>query len=119
MGVQVAEFGTALRFSLRERRLQSAQLGIPIQHILERGTRIGGRFLRHVCQHQVSGQTNSASLHSKLAENQAEQARLARAIGAGQAQLLSRVNGKGNGGEQDISAAKQTDVVEGQHGRAV
>ena len=85
---------------LLELCLQRAQPGVAIDDEFDRGTLERGRFLRDVGDAPVLRQLDVALVGMQLVAQQREQARLARAVGPDQADVLARVEREVGGLEQ-------------------
>ena len=78
------------------------QLCIAIQHVLDGGTRISRRFLFDARNHPVARPPEITAVGVQLVQDKREQAGFSRTVGAGDADLLSRVNLQGGLLEQQL-----------------
>ena len=100
-----------------QRRLDLAQLDVAVEHEIERGPRDGGRLLRDVRDRPARRQVDVAGLLVELAAQQREQARLAAAVRADEADAVARVHGQRGAIEQAQRAAGERQVGESDHGK--
>ena len=99
--------------------LDRAQLGVAVEHVLDRRLIHGRRLLRHVAEDPFRRHVDIAGVRVQLAAQQREQARLTGAVCAGDADLLARKDGEIRGSEQDPPTAAQCDVAKLQHALSV
>ena len=106
--VQVAELHAVIGlFGPCQCGFDRAQLRIPIQHELDRLALAGIQLLRHIGDRQLRGHVETAALGRELATHQFQQARLAAAVLAGDADLLAAKQAEGGALEQHAFAAAQ------------
>jgi hypothetical protein len=85
--------------------LHLTQLGIAVEHILERGLRDTGRLLQNTRYMNVRGQLQIAGLGLHFAGKQVEQGRLAATVRTDDPDTLPGVKGEIDAGGKDAGAA--------------
>ncbi len=95
---------------------ERAEFGVAIEHMVEGGAL--GRFglLAHVSDDPVARTVELAAIGAKFAADQREQAALAAAIAARQADTPARMNEKIRSVQQKSGTTTQVQVVKAQHG---
>ena len=73
---------------------EPAQFGVAVEHVIERGAFDGVVLLAHVGQHPVARTAEIAAVEAEFTADQREQAALAAAVAAGQADTPARMNEK-------------------------
>ena len=115
-GVQLADqISIASLFSEKESVFEAAENVIAVDRVLERRPPERGRLLRHMRDAPVRGELDIALVRVQLAAQQREQARLARAVGADQADALARVEGGVGVFQQQLRAPEERDPGEADH----
>ena len=76
-------------FGVFDRKLHAAQLGIAVQHEVDRGPRTRGDFLFDVRDLDCRRQIDVAAIGCELAANRGKQAGFSGAVGAGYADLVA------------------------------
>ncbi len=94
----------------RARASTSRELAIAVQHELDRRRAARRRLLRDVRDRPCRRQRNVAGIRVELAPQQREQARLAAAVGADQADLVPGVHREIRAFEQALRAAREREV---------
>jgi hypothetical protein len=102
-------------FGLCNLLLDLPQLGIAIQHEVERRLAAAGAVLCHIRNGTVDRQADAAFVGFEATQHQFKQRRLAAAIGTGQAHFLAGVQLETGSFKQDAAAAHQSDIIELQH----
>ncbi len=110
-------FGVAVGGALhrREIALDRAQLAVAVEHELDRGRRRRRGFLRDVGDRPRGRQLDVPGILVQFAEDQREQARLAAAVRADQADPVSGVDRQARAVEQALGAACQNEVADADH----
>ncbi len=88
-----------------------AQLGVAVEHEVERGIGQRRRVLGDVGQHPVGRPLQVAAVGMQFAAQEAEKGRLAAAVGAGQADLPARMQLQGGAGDQCVAVAGKTEIT--------
>jgi len=96
--------------------LDRTQLGVAVQHEIQRRLVGGFEFLRHMRDREVAGHLEMSGVGRELAAHQRHQAGLAAAVLAGDADLFAAKQAERRVGKEDARAAPQSDVVELDHG---
>ena len=102
-----------------QRRLDGPQLGVAVQHELERSLRRGRCLLRHRCDAPVSRHAAVAGFGRKLAPQQREQARLAAAVRPDHADTPAGMELQRRVLDQSARAAGKAQVLELNHAAGV
>ncbi len=110
------ESAVVRRLGRLEPRFELAQRRVAVDGVLDRGTRERRGLLRHVGDAPVRGKVDVALVGVQLAAQQGKETRLARAVGADEADALARIDGKVGAFEQRLRAAHLADVGKADHG---
>jgi hypothetical protein len=115
--VAVMQLGKRRAFRLRgcQPRFDFAQLDVAVEDVVDRAALDGRRLLRDVRDGPRGGEIDAARVRQELAADGREQARLAAAVGADQADLVPRVHAEVRALEQPPRAAAQRQVRNAQH----
>ena len=97
--------------------LDLPQLVVTVHDVIDGGAVAARAFLRDVGNLTAGVQHEFAAVRLQLAEEHREQRRLATAVGADHADPLAGVSLEAGVFDQDLAAASQVDVCEGEHGR--
>jgi hypothetical protein len=100
---------------LVELPLRVAELEVAVLDVVERGALRGRRLLRDVRDHPPRRDVDVAGVGVQLVPQQREQARLAAAVRADQADLVARRDRERDAVEQQLVAAAERDVGDAQH----
>ena len=98
-----------------EGRLDLAQLGVAVEHVLARWRGDGRRLLRDVGDAPRRRQLDVARLRCQFAAQQREQRRLAAAVGADHAHFLPGVHGQRRVLDEARGTARERDVAQADH----
>ena len=99
----------------RERALDRAQLAIAVEHVVERGVGTAGVSWATCAMRPSRRQSMVAGVGRELAANRREQARLARAVRADEADLVPVVHRQRRVVEQALRPAGQREIRDPQH----
>jgi hypothetical protein len=80
-----------------------AQLLVTVDHVVERTGRRGDHFLGHVRDTHAARQAHVALVRAEFAQQQFEQGGLARAVAAGDTDVLAVMDGEGGVLEQQAA----------------
>ena len=97
--------------------LDAAQLGVAVQHVVDRRLHQPGRFLGDVGDHPTRRQVEVALVGVELVAQQGEQAGLAAAVGAGEADLPAGVDLQRGGLDEDLGTAREAQIAKTDHER--
>ena len=105
------------RFGRDQLGLDAAQLGVAVEHVVDRRLRQAGGFLRDVGDHPARRHVEVALVGMELVAQQGEQAGLAAAVGAGEADLPAGVDLQRGGLDEDLGAAREAQIAKTDHER--
>src|SRR5690606_14724398 len=100
----------ALALRACERLLERAELRVAVEDVLDRGLRRRRRLLLDRGDRKIARQRDLAFVRRELAEQHREQARLAAAVAADDADAPAGIDGERKVSEQHPRAAPQRDV---------
>ena len=117
-GVELSNVRTVVRgFGRGELGLDAAQLGVAVEHVVDRRLRQAGGFLRDVGDHPARRHVEVALVGMELVAQHGEQAGLAAAVGTGEADLPAGVDLQRGGLDEDLGAAREAQIAKTDHER--
>ena len=105
------------RFGRGQLGLDAAQLGVAVEHVVDRRLRQAGRLLGDVGDHPARRHVEVALVGMELVAQHGEQAGLAAAVGAGEADLPARMDLQRGGLDEDLGAAREAQIAKTDHER--
>jgi hypothetical protein len=116
--VQVRDQRAVVRrvcFRSRKPRFDLAQLPVAVEHVVERARIHRRRLLRDVRDGPCGRKIDAAGVGDELAPDRGEEARLARSVGADEADLVAGVHGQAGAFEQALGAAGEREIDDAEH----
>jgi hypothetical protein len=102
-------------FGSDDRRLGLTQLGVRVEQVLDYRLFERGRFLLDSRDARAGLHFAIAAIGGQLARDECQQARLAAAVGADEADLPASLEGERSAAEQRLSAPREREIAKQNH----
>jgi DNA-binding transcriptional LysR family regulator len=108
---------TSVGFGRDQLGLDAAQFGVAVEHVVDRRLRQPGRLLRDVGDDPARRHVQVALVGVELVAQHGEQAGLAAAVGAGEADLPAGMDLQRGTLDEDLGAAREAQIAKTDHER--